>query len=214
MDIQLINKLITFEGIDGSGKSTQIQLLNNWFDSNKIKINNIREPGGNNISEVIREVLLDRDNKINSFSETLLFLASRAQLVDETILPLLAKDEFVICDRFIDSTVVYQGYGRGLDIKKLEEINHIATAGLTPDITFILDINPEVASARMAAESPDRMEATGMEFFRRIQNGYCQIKDQNPNRCRVINGEQSPENVFKEIKEILMERFEEVLTCS
>ena len=99
-------------------------------------------------------------------------------------------------------------------VHSLEAINNIATAGLMPDITFILDINPEVAAERMEAESPDRMEATGIDFFRRIREGYRDIKDQNPNRYRLINGEESPENVFKEIKEIIMKQFEEVLTCS
>ena len=96
----------------------------------------------------------------------------------------------------------------------MEEINYIATAGLTPDITFILDISPEAAAVRMKAETSDRMEETGVDFFRRIRRGYHQIKDHNTNRYRLINGEQSPENVFKEIKEIIMKQFEEVLICS
>ena len=211
----MAGSLITFEGMDGSGKTTQIHMLEHEFSKLGIEYKTFREPGGTVLSEKIRAILLDKENiELISTAESLLFAAARAQLTAEQIKPAIVNGEFVICDRFTDSTIAYQGYGRGLDIKKLEEINHIATAGLTPDITFILDINPEVASARMEAESPDRMETMGMEFFRRIQEGYCQIKDQNPNRCRVINGEQSPENVFKEIKEILLERFEEVLACS
>ena len=149
-----------------------------------------------------------------SIAESLLFAAARAQLTAEQIKPAIEKGEFVICDRFTDSTIAYQGYGRGLDIKQLEEINYIATAGLTPDITFILDISPEAAAVRMEAEASDRMEETGVDFFRRIRGVYIQMKVKNPNRYRLINGEQSPENVFKEIKEIIMKQFEEVLTCS
>ena len=211
----MAGSLITFEGIDGSGKSTQIQMLEHEFNKLGVEYKTFREPGGTELSEKIRAILLDKENiELISTAESLLFAAARAQLTAEQIKPAIEKGEFVICDRFTDSTIAYQGYGRGLDIKQLEEINYIATAGLTPDITFILDINPETAAVRMETEVSDRMEATGVDFFRRIREGYCQIKDQNPNRYIVINGDQSPENVFKEIKEIIMKQFEEVLTCS
>ena len=211
----MVGSLITFEGIDGSGKSTQIQMLEHEFNKLRVEYKTFREPGGTELSEKIREILLDKENiELISTAESLLFAAARAQLTAEQIKPAIEKGEFVICDRFTDSTIAYQGYGRGLDIKQLEEINYIATAGLTPDITFILDISPEAAAVRMEAEASDRMEETGVDFFRRIRGGYRQIKDQNPNRYRLINGEQSPENVFKEIKEIIMKQFEEVLTCS
>jgi len=208
-------RLVTFEGIDGSGKSTQIGMLENELKKLGVGFKTFREPGGTDLSEKIRTILLDKENiELISTAESLLFAAARAQLTTEQIKPAIEKGEFVICDRFTDSTIAYQGYGRGLDIKQLEEINYIATAGLTPDITFILDISPEAAAVRMEAEASDRMEETGADFFRRIRVGYCQIKDQNTNRYRLINGEQSPENVFKEIKEIIMKQFEEVLACS
>ena len=211
----MVGSLITFEGIDGSGKSTQIQMLEHEFNMLGVEYKTFREPGGTELSEKIRAILLDKENiELISTAESLLFAAARAQLTAEQIKPAIEKGKFVICDRFTDSTIAYQGYGRGLDIKQLEEINYIATAGLTPDITFILDISPEAAAVRMEAEASDRMEETGVDFFRRIRGGYRQIKDQNPNRYRLINGEQSPENVFKEIKEIIMKQFEEVLTCS
>ena len=143
-----------------------------------------------------------------------MFAAARAELTTEQIKPAIEKGEFVICDRFTDSTIAYQGYGRGFDIKKLEEINYIATDGLTPDITFILDIDHEAAAVRMEAEATDRMEEAGMDFFRRICEGYHKIKYQSSERYRVINGEQSPEDIFKEIKQIIMEKFDEVLPCS
>ena len=211
----MAGSLITFEGIDGSGKSTQIQMLEHEFNKLGVEYKTFREPGGTELSEKIRAILLDKENiELISTAESLLFAAARAQLTAEQIKPAIEKGEFVICDRFTDSTIAYQGYGRGLDIKQLEKINYIATAGLTPDITFILDISPEAAAVRMEVEASDRMEESGVDFFRRIRGGYRQIKDQNPNRYRLINGEQSPENVFKEIKEIIMKQFEEVLTCS
>ena len=209
----MAGSLITFEGIDGAGKSTQIQMLEHEFNKLGVEYKTFREPGGTELSEKIRAILLDKENiELISTAESLLFAAARAQLTAEQIKPAIEKGEFVICDRFTDSTIAYQGYGRGLDIKQLEEINYIATAGLIPDITFILDISPEAAAVRMEAKAPDRMEETGLDFFRRIRGGYYQIKDQNPNRYSLINGEQSPENVFKEIKEIIVKQFEEVLT--
>ena len=211
----MAGSLITFEGIDGSGKSTQIQMLECEFNKLGVTYKTFREPGGTELSEKIRKILLDKENiELISTAESLLFAAARAQLTAEQIKPAIEKGEFVICDRFTDSTIAYQGYGRGLDIKQLEEINYIATAGLTPDITFILDISPETAAVRMQAEASDRMEAMGMDFFMRIREGYCQIKNQNPNRYSVINGEQSPENVFNEIKEIVFKKFEKVLKCN
>ena len=211
----MAGSLITFEGIDGSGKTTQIQMLEHEFSKLGVEYKTFREPGGTELSEKIRTILLDKENiELISTAESLLFAAARAQLTAEQIKPAIEKGEFVICDRFTDSTIAYQGYGRGLDIKQLEEINYIATAGLTPDITFILDISPEVAALRMEAEASDRMEETGVDFFRRIRGGYRQIKEKNLHRYRLINGEQSPENVFNEIREIIMKQFEEVLTCS
>ncbi len=211
----VFGKLITFEGIDGSGKSTQIQLLEAEFEKLGVPYKTFREPGGTDLSEKIREILLEKDNlELYSNAESLLFAAARAQLTVEQIMPTLAKGECVICDRFIDSTIAYQGYGRGLNIKNLEMINNIATDRLTPDITFILDIDPEKASDRMKSESPDRMESEGFEFFQKIRRGYHQIMEQNQSRCIVINGEQSQENVSKEINQIIMKRFKKELICS
>ena len=211
----LVGKLITFEGIDGAGKSTQIQLLEAEFNKLGILYKTFREPGGTDLSEKIREILLDKDNlELYSNAESLLFAAARAQLTVEQIKPAIAKGECVICDRFTDSTIAYQGHGRGLNIKNLEIINNIATEGLTPDITFILDIDPGKASERMRAESPDRMEAAGIEFFQKIRQGYHQIMEQKQNRCSLINGEQSQENVFKEINQLIMKRFKGELVCN
>jgi len=208
-------KLITFEGIDGSGKSTQIQMLENEFEKLGVEYKTFREPGGTELSEKIRNILLDKKNiELITTAESLLFAAARAQLTAQKIQPAIIRGIFVICDRFTDSTIAYQGYGRELDIKKLQEINNIATDGLKPDITFILDINPDVSKIRIGAEALDRMEAAGKDFFERVRQGYHRIKEQNPNRCIEINAERTPRDVFRDIREIIIEKYEDILICS
>ena len=211
----IAGKLITFEGIDGSGKSTQIQLLEAEFEKLGKSYRTFREPGGTKLSEKIRTILLDKENiELYSNAESLLFAAARAQLTAEQIKPAITKGEFVICDRFTDSTIAYQGYGRGLNINNLELINTIATDGLIPDITFILDIDPQKATERLKTVNPDRMEAAGIDFFKKIRQGYCQIREQNQSRCIVINGEKPQKDISKEIHHIIMKRFKKELTCS
>jgi len=211
----IAGKLITFEGIDGSGKSTQIQLLEAEFEKLGISYKTFREPGGTKLSEKIRTILLDKENiELYSNAESLLFAAARAQLTAEQIKPAITKGEFVICDRFTDSTIAYQGYGRGLNINNLELINTIATDGLIPDITFILDIDPQKATERLKTVNSDRMEAAGIDFFKKIRQGYCQIREQNQSRCIVINGEKPQKDISKEIHHIIMKRFKKELTCS
>ena len=211
----IAGKLITFEGIDGSGKSTQIQLLEAEFEKLGISYKTFREPGGTKLSEKIRTILLDKENiELYSNAESLLFAAARAQLTAEQIKPAITKGEFVICDRFTDSTIAYQGYGRGLNINNLELINTIATDGLIPDITFILDIDPQKATERLKTVNPDRMEVAGIDFFKKIRQGYCQIREQNQIRCIVINGEKPQKDISKEIHHIIMKRFKKELTCS
>ena len=211
----IAGKLITFEGIDGSGKSTQIQLLEAEFEKLGISYKTFREPGGTKLSEKIRTILLDKENiELYSNAESLLFAAARAQLTAEQIKPAITKGEFVICDRFTVSTIAYQGYGRGLNINNLELINTIATDGLIPDITFILDIDPQKATERLKTVNPDRMEAAGIDFFKKIRQGYCQIREQNQSRCIVINGEKPQKDISKEIHHIIMKRFKKELTCS
>ena len=211
----IAGKLITFEGIDGSGKSTQIQLLEAEFEKLGISFKTFREPGGTKLSEKIRTILLDKENiELYSNAESLLFAAARAQLTAEQIKPAITKGEFVICDRFTDSTIAYQGYGRGLNINNLEKMNTIATDGLIPDITFILDIDPQKATERLKTVNPDRMEAAGIDFFKKIRLGYCQIREQNKSRCIIIDGEKSQKDISKEIHHIIMERFKKEFTCS
>ena len=211
----MTGKFITFEGIDGSGKTTQIDLLEEELAKQDIATLILREPGGTRLSENIRNILLDRKN-MNLFpsAESLLFVAARAQLMAEKIKPALKQDQFVICDRFSDSTVAYQGYGRGLNIEYLEELNNSATDSIQPDLTIILDVDPEKTALRMGNDLPDRMEATGMEFFIRVRKGYYEIAHRYPLRCVVIDGAQPKSEVFKSImKEVNNKLFKEI-SCS
>lgn len=178
---------ITFEGIDGSGKSTQIQLLKEWLERLDHTVTVLREPGGNVVSEQIRQLLLDSTEHIEPRCELLLFTAARAQLVSKVIRPALKAGHIVICDRYIDSSVAYQGYGRGLPIDDIVRINDFATAGLIPDITFIFDLTVDDAAKRAGFRSndnktkPDRMEQSGDAFFERTKQGYIELA-QNANR--------------------------------
>ena len=178
-----MNKFITFEGIDGCGKTTQIDLLSHYLDS--IGENNIivREPGGTDVSEKIREILLDKNNKISYSTETLLFLSSRSQLMDEITSNNIKNDQFALCDRHTDSTLAYQGYGRGLDITTLEALNNFATSNIKPDITFVLDINLSESIKRIG-KNRDRMEQSGLDFLTKVQEGYYTIVNNSDNNKR------------------------------
>jgi dTMP kinase len=196
--------LISFEGIDGCGKTTQINLLKEKFDFQKIKYISVREPGSTKISEQIRTILLNPKNKeISSETEALLFASARAQIINEIIIPALNENKIVICDRFIDSTIAYQGYGRGMDIKKLETINLFAIQKVVPKFTFYLDISVEESQMRLSQNGLDRMESSGFEFFNKVRNGYLRIANNNKNRVHVLNGMKSKEDIFSSILSVL-----------
>ena len=199
------NKFISFEGIDGSGKTTQINKLSRWFESKSIPHTVLREPGGAFLCERIRELLLDKNIEINSRSETLLFMAARAQLIEEVIKPDLKDGKFIICDRFIDSTLAYQGYGRKLNLDVINNMNRFSTENISPDITFLMDIDLETSIRRRIGENVDRMESEGDKFLSVVRKGYIEICNNNSNRCHIINAEGDENVVFDKIKKILSE---------
>ena len=182
-----MNKFITFEGIDGCGKTTQINLLSKYLSNKKQDNIIVREPGGTRISEKIREILLDKGNDINPYTETLLFLSSRSQLVNEIIKKNIEENKFILCDRFTDSTLAYQGYGRGLDIQLLNELNNFATENIVPDLTFILDITLAESNERINKREIDRMEQSGKFFLNKVKVGYQKISNTDKDRCILID---------------------------
>lgn len=189
---------ITFEGIDGCGKTTQISKLRDYLESNSYTVFLTREPGAKGLGEELRKILLGYNGEVSSNCESFLFLADRAQHIDTIIKPAIDKGIIVLCDRHTDSTVAYQGYGRMLDLKQIHSLNNIATSGLKPDITFVLDIDIDTSLERIG-KGRDRMENAGNEFFTRVRNGYIEISRQEPNRVKLLNGKDSVENIHRQI---------------
>lgn len=193
--------IISFEGIDGSGKSTQAKKLMARLSPMTEEILYVREPGGTDVSERVRSLLLDPSLHIYPFAEMLLFSAARSQLVEEKIKPVHARGGIVICDRFFDSTVAYQGGGRGVaDSTWLEAFQRRVTAGVWPDRTYLVDISVSVATARLTARlgesaSPDRMEQSGHSFFERVRQSYLDLARRDTERYCVIDGSKSEEEV-------------------
>lgn len=193
---------ITFEGGDGCGKTTQIRLLDEYLQSKGYKTLVTREPGSKGLGVKLREILLNYDGEVSPTCESFLFLADRAQHVDCIIKPALKEGTVVLCDRHTDSTVAYQGYGRGLDIEQIHRLNNIATGGLKPDLTIVLDVDVETSQQRVGKEK-DRMESAGVEFFERVRQGFLEIAKQEPNRVKVVDSTKSIDSIHKEIVELI-----------
>jgi len=195
-------KFITFEGPEGGGKSTQVQTLAEWLRKQGKKVVVTREPGGTRMSELIRALVRDEmEDPPVTRCEVLLFLAARAQVVSQVIRPALARGEWVVCDRFADSTFAYQGYGRGIDVQLLKNFNDFVTEGLVPDLTILLDVPPEVSRTRLAArqastaDTGDRIEAAGEMFHRRLREGFLELAKAEPKRFTVIDASKSIDKV-------------------
>lgn len=201
---------ITFEGGDGSGKTTQINLLKDYIVNKGIEAITVREPGGVPISEKIREIILDnRNTDMDNITEMLLYAASRAQLVSQVLLPALNSGKCVICDRFVDSSYVYQGLARGLGIDIVKTVNEIATQELVPDITFFMDIDPGTAiKRRLEAGEPDRLEMEDISFHKKVYQGYLKIADMYPDRIKRIDGSLEINKTFSQIK-----KYTDALLC-
>ena len=191
---------ISFEGIDGCGKSTQADLLRSYLESKGEQVELLREPGGTALSEQIREILLNPNNeKMDPSTESILLSASRAQLTREIIIPALERGNVVICDRYADSTLAYQGYGRGINLEWLEKLNEFATAGLKPDITLLVDLPVDEAFNRMQSKSFDRIEMEGIEFLEKVRSGYLELTDRFSKRYFMIDGMETIEEMSKKI---------------
>ena len=203
--INMAGFFITFEGIDFCGKTTQAKKLAIYLKRKGYEVVLIREPGGERISEKIRKILLSEKNQeMTHTSELLLYLASRAQLTERIILPNLKQKKIVICDRYSDSTLAYQGYGRGLNKNVIKNLNQVASSGLSPHLTILLDVPVEISLKRKAKEKKnkggDRLEKEKFEFHQRIRDGYLKIAQKNKRRIRVIDGRKDQEKTWQKVK--------------
>ena len=200
---------ISFEGIDGCGKSTQVKLLNKKMKSMSIDSVVVREPGGNIISEDIRGILLNNDFlNMSSRTEALLMAASRSQLTRDIIIPSLRRGSIIIADRYSDSTLAYQGGGRGIDVEWLISLNKFATYNTKPNLTIYLDVEVEEGLRRRKIKNLDRLESLGFEFQEKVRNQYIKLVKLFPERIVSINGMQSTEKICEEIWKIIMNRID------
>lgn len=201
---------ITIEGIDGSGKSTQADRLRAALQARQHTVLQLREPGGTRIGEAIRQILLSKESDaMSAETELLLFEAARAQLVRNVIKPTLAAGSIVLSDRFMDSTVAYQGYGRGMDLDLIDHLNAFAIGDCCPHITFLLDLTPEKAVARLDNRpgKADRLDSEGIAFVERTRNGYLQIASAQPQRIRILSADLPEEQLLSQILTTLKEDF-------
>lgn len=199
---------ITFEGLDGCGKSTQMELLAEALRARGYVVTVTREPGGTALGEAIRDLLLDpRHRGMSARAEALLYAAARAHLVEQVIRPALEDGQVVLCDRYLDSSLAYQGYGRGLGTDDIIMLNIWATQGLFPDLTLFLDLEESVRSTRLA-EVPDRLEAENEEFHRRVEEGYRKLLGQHRHRIRRIDASGDEAEVQKRVQAVVEEELE------
>jgi len=199
---------ITFEGADGCGKTTQLNLLAQYLRENGKEVVITREPGAKGLGEKVREILLNYDGDVSPNCEAFLFLADRAQNIDMIVKPAIAEGKIVLCDRHTDSTLAYQGYGRGVDLERAKMLNKIATSGLVPDLTYVFDIDVETSMSRVGKDK-DRMESAGVEFHEKVRKGYLEIAKQEPDRVKVINSKDSIENIFVQVQDIFDKKVSE-----
>jgi len=208
-----LSLFITFEGVEGSGKTTQIRRLKRYLTRKGIPCKLTREPGGCPIGEKVRKILLDpKHREMVPLSETLLYEAARAQHVKEVIKPLLRKGLVVLCDRFNDATIAYQGHGRGVDLKLVERLNRLTSQRIKPDITFLLDCPSDVGlkralqrNQRLKKEKEERFEREKIQFHHRVRKGYHLIAKKEPHRVKVIDTREGQEKVFQKIRQIVDE---------
>jgi dTMP kinase len=202
--VQGFKGFISFEGVEGCGKTTQVKLTFEYLKRKNYPVIATEEPGGTKVGRLIRETLLAPENHMEPLTELLLYSASRAQHVHEVIYPALMQNTIVITDRFIDSTVAYQGFARGVDISVINTINEIVSPDLKPYITFLLDVDAEEGLRRnRGVQKIDRLEMEDIAFHREVRKAYLQIAEKEPERVKVIDASQSIEKVHKDIVQIL-----------
>lgn len=198
--------LITFEGADGAGKTTQIAELTRRLDERDIPTLSLREPGGTALGERVRALLKDPDIEISPVTELLLFSAARSELIRATIAPALERGELVLLDRFTDSTVAYQGVGRQMGTEVVHEVNRIATGGLTPTLTFFLDLPDEVRAVRIGSGGRDRIEQAGDDFYQRVTCAYRAIAAAEPRRVVRLEADRPAEEIAHDILDVMTAR--------
>lgn len=201
-------KFITFEGCDGCGKSTQLKLLSNYLTEQNIPHIFTREPGGGKISEAIREILLNGKNtEMTDECEALLYAAARVQHLADRVEPALQEGKLVICDRYVDSSLAYQAYARGLGEDFIKKINAFALQNYLPDVTIFIDLTPEAAFLRKrGADENDRLEQAGMAFHKKVYAGYDTLAKNEPNRIARVDGNQTPNGIFENVLAKLKEK--------
>ncbi len=199
---------ITLEGADGSGKTTQMDKIVQFFEQNKIDYIVTREPGGVDLGQKLRDILLNYDGEVDSTCEMFLYLADRAQHMQTKIKKALAEGKVVLCDRHTDSTLAYQGYARGLDIDEINYLNNIATRGKKPDLTLLFDVDTSVAMQRVGNRAEkDRLESEGAKFHQKVRQGYLEVAKKDPERIKIIDANLDIEAVWMQVEEILKEKF-------
>ncbi|MCD4782031.1 MAG: dTMP kinase [Candidatus Omnitrophica bacterium] len=199
---------ITFEGAEGSGKSTQIELLQGYLKQKQKDVVIVREPGGVAISEKIRAILLDVNHtRMSDQCEMLLYMAARAQLVSEVLLPALSDDKIVLCDRYIDSTLAYQGYGNGIDLQSITRVGAFATQSLRPDLTIVFDLPVRTGLGRIEGRK-DRIEQRNVDYHQRVREGYLTLARREPDRIKVIQVNTSREEIHARVRQLTDALFE------
>lgn len=196
---------ITLEGPEGAGKTTQLKLLAKYLQDENIDHVITRDPGGTSLGKPIRRILLDAKSVVSPVAELLLYEADRAQNVSEIILPALAEGKVVFCDRYIDSTLAYQGYGRGIDLDLIRKINEVATQGLMPVRTVLFDIESSAGLARLHPSGHDRLEREALEFHQKVRNGYLALSQLDPDRWRKLDAAMAMHSVQDELRRFVME---------
>lgn len=202
---------ITFEGIDFAGKTTQVNLLKEYLIGKNYDVVTLREPGGTPLAEEIRKFLLDKNNMLSPITELFLFESARSDLVSKVIIPALNSGKIVVCDRFCDSTLAYQGYGRALPLDFVENCNKKASQGLKPQITFLIDASIDIVIARGQRRDNDRFENEGVEFINKVIEGFRIIAKNNPERIHKIDGNKSIEDIHSEIIKVISLNLEKSL---